>query len=87
MRYEPADKQLFIHNRANLVKALKPNSIAVIHSNDVFPSNADALMPFKQNTDFYYLCGIDQEESALILFPDAKQKPSNLLMVTIVWYS
>lgn len=83
MRYEPADKQLFIHNRANLVKALKPNSIAVIHSNDVFPSNADALMPFKQNTDFYYLCGIDQEESALILFPDAKEEKDREILFVL----
>ena len=72
MRYEPADALLFVNNRARLTEKFKPSSLAVFHSNDVMPTNADGTMPLKQNTDLYYLSGIDQEESILLLFPDAK---------------
>ena len=72
MRYEPADALLFVNNRARLTEKLKPSSLAVFHSNDVMPTNADGTMPLKQNTDLYYLSGIDQGESILLLFPDAK---------------
>jgi len=71
MRYTPADSQLFICNRERLVPLLRRNSIAILHSNDVMPTNADGTMLFKQNADLYYLSGIDQEESILVLFPDA----------------
>ncbi|GAA5495724.1 Xaa-Pro aminopeptidase [Rubritalea halochordaticola] len=71
MRYEPIDPALFSKNRENLAKLLKPNSIVVLHSNDVMPTNADGTMPFKQNADLIYLTGADQEESILILYPDA----------------
>lgn len=72
MRYEPIDPELFFHNRARLSKLLKPNSMVILHSNDVMPTNADGVMGFKQNTDLIHLSGIDQEESVLVLFPDAK---------------
>lgn len=71
MRYEPADAQLFVNNRTRLIERIKSASLAVFHSNDVMPTNADGSMPLKQNTDLYYLSGIDQEESILLLFPDA----------------
>lgn len=74
MRYKPAPTQLFVDNRARLVKQLKPNSIGVLHSNDIMPTNADGTMLLKQNTDLYYLSGIDQEESILVIFPDAKDR-------------
>lgn len=70
MRYEKIDSQLFISNRARLRALLKPNSMVIVHSNDVIPSNADGTLGFKQNNDFFYLTGIDQEESILVLFPD-----------------
>lgn len=72
MRYLPISKELFIHNRRNFVHQLKPSSIAVFNSNDVMPTNADGTMPFRQNNDLFYLSGIDQEESILLLYPDAK---------------
>ncbi len=50
---------------------MEPGSLAVIHSNDVMPTNADGVMGFRQNTDLLYLSGIDQEETVLLLFPDA----------------
>jgi len=72
MRYEKINPDLFIENRENLYKLLKPNSIIIIHSNDVMPTNADGVMPFKQNSDLFYLSGIDQEETILVAFPDAQ---------------
>ena len=71
MRYRAIDKSLYIKNRENFVKHLKPSSLAVFNSNDMMPTNADGLMPFRQNNDLLYLSGIDQEESILVIFPEA----------------
>ncbi len=71
MHYERIDPSLFILNRKNFIKHLKPNSLAVFNSNDRMPTNADGKMKFIQNKDLFYLSGIDQEESILIIFPDA----------------
>lgn len=70
MKYQPANPALFSQNRARFVKEMLPNSIAVFVSNDEWPSNGDALHTFKQNSDLFWLCGIQQEESLLVLFPD-----------------
>lgn len=70
MRYQPIDASFYLKNRAKLVEMLAPNSIAVFHSNDVLPTNADGTMKFRQNNDLFYLSGIDQEESVLIICPD-----------------
>ena len=70
MKYLPIDKELFISNRKNFVKRIKDNSIAVFHSNDEFPRNGDQTFVFKQSADFFYLTGIDQEQSILVLYPD-----------------
>ncbi|MEQ8473364.1 MAG: aminopeptidase P family protein [Marinoscillum sp.] len=70
MRYKQIDNQLFIENRKRLTSRLKPNSIVIIHSNDIMPTNADGTMSFKQNSDLFYLTGVDQEESIVILAPD-----------------
>ena len=53
------------------MKHLKPKSLAVFNSNDMMPTNADGLMPFRQNNDLLYLSGVDQEESILVIFPEA----------------
>jgi len=71
MRIQPAPPALFVRNRNRLRALLPPGSLVVVHSNDVMPTNADGSMGFQQNTDFFYLSGIDQEESILVLFPDA----------------
>ncbi|MEJ8756354.1 aminopeptidase P N-terminal domain-containing protein [Pontibacter sp. H259] len=82
MKYMPISNELFVHNRRNFVKELKPSSIAIFHSNDVMPTNADGTMAFRQNNDIFYLSGVDQEESVLILFPDAKdQRMKEVLFV------
>ncbi|MDJ1473413.1 aminopeptidase P family protein [Cytophagaceae bacterium DM2B3-1] len=70
MKYAPIPKELFIKNRENFAKLLKPKSIAIFHSNDVMPTNADGTMGFRQNNDLFYLSGIDQEETVLIIAPD-----------------
>ena len=74
MRYDPLPSSLFIKNRQKLTKRLKKNSMALLCSNDVLPTNADGIMGFKQNSDLFYLTGIDQEETYLILFPNHPKK-------------
>jgi Xaa-Pro aminopeptidase len=70
MKYLPLDSTIFINNRQRFIKAMKPGSIAVFVSNDEWPSNGDALHSFKQNSDLFWLSGIEQEDSMVILFPD-----------------
>ncbi|MGJ8676892.1 MAG: aminopeptidase P family protein [Akkermansiaceae bacterium] len=82
MRHTPAASELFIRNRSRLSAILNRNSIAVLHSNDAMPTNADGTMQLKQNTDLYYLCGIDQEETILMLCPDAfSEKDREVLFI------
>lgn len=70
MKYLPLNPDIFIQNRKRFTEKLKPQSIAIFNSNDELPSNGDALHRFKQNSDLYWLCGIDQEDTMVILFPD-----------------
>lgn len=70
MRYAPIDNSLFIENRKRFAAKLKPKSIAVFNANDIQPTNADGTMKFRQNNDLFYLSGVDQEETVLVVFPD-----------------
>jgi Xaa-Pro aminopeptidase len=70
MKYLPVNELLFTNNRKNFVSRIKFNSIAIFNSNDEFPRSGDQTFTFKQNADLFYLTGIDQEQSILILFPD-----------------
>lgn len=70
MKYLPLDPQIFIQNRKRFIKAMQPNSIAIFVSNDEWPGNGDSLHSFKQNSDLFWLSGITQEDSMVILFPD-----------------
>ena len=70
MKYLPIDSQLFINNRALFSAKLAPNTIAIFNANDVMPTNADGTMPFRQNNDLFWLSGVDQEESVLVIFPN-----------------
>ena len=74
MRYPPIGKELFIGNRNRLLKELKPASLAVFNSNDIMPTSADGTMPFRQNSDLFFLTGISQEESVLLLCPEFPDK-------------
>jgi len=71
MKYHQIDKTLFEENRSRFRKQLKSNSIAIFHSNDIYPTNADGSLPFRQNNDVLHLSGVDQEESVLVVFPDS----------------
>ena len=71
MRYEPIAPDFFVRNRGNLRGLLKPNSMVIVLANDIYPTNADGTMAFKQNSDLFYLTGVDQEETTLVLMPDA----------------
>ena len=70
MKFQPIKPELFSKNRERFIKAMLPNSIAIFVSNDEWPLNGDALNSFKQNSDLFWLCGIMQEDTMLILFPD-----------------
>jgi Xaa-Pro aminopeptidase len=70
MKYLPLNPDIFIQNRKRFVERMEKNSIAVFNSNDELPMNADQLHRFKQNADLYWLTGIEQEDTMLVLFPD-----------------
>ena len=73
MRYQPFPSDLFSKNRNKLIAELPPKSIVLISSNDIMPTNADGSMGFKQQTDLFYLSGLDQEETLLLIYPDAPE--------------
>lgn len=82
MRYIPTDSTLFIQNRTQFCSLLKLGSFVVLHSNDIMPTNADGEMPFKQNSDLFYLSGIDQEDTVLVIYFDfKKQQFSEVLFI------
>ena len=93
MKYDRIDNALFIRNRKWFTERMKPKSLAIFNSNDVYPISADSIMPFKQHRDILHLSGVDQEESILVLFPDAAdEKDREILFLTetndtiAVWY-
>ena len=82
MKYHPINPSLFIENRKNFVAKMQPHSLAVFNSNDIYPISADSTMPFEQHRDIFYLSGVDQEESILVLFPDCpKEKHREILFL------
>ncbi|MDD3721148.1 MAG: aminopeptidase P family protein [Lutibacter sp.] len=93
MKYHPINNKLFIKNRAKFTAQMKPKSIAVFNSNDIFTTGADSTLPFEQHSDILYLSGADQEESVLLLFPDAiNENHREILFLTetnehiAIWY-
>ena len=77
------DKQIFVQNRSRFIKSMKSDSIAIFVSNDEWPTNGDAIHRFKQNSDLYWLSGITQEESMVILFPDNIDKKFREVLVLV----
>ncbi|TKK65990.1 aminopeptidase P family protein [Ilyomonas limi] len=69
MKHLPISNTLFTKNRQRFVQEMKPHSIAIFNSNDEMPSNGDALYRFLQNSDLYWLSGIEQEDTMVILYP------------------
>ena len=74
MKYLPIDSKLFVKNRVKFVAKMKSNSLAVFNSNDIYPISADSTLPFAQHRDIFYLSGVDQEESVLVIYPDAPKE-------------
>jgi Xaa-Pro aminopeptidase len=74
MRHLPIDSKLFIENRARLAQMLPPRSLVVLNANDVLPTNADGSLSLVPNSDLFYLSGVEQEESILVLSPDASDE-------------
>ena len=83
MKYLPLNPNIFISNRKRFIKEMQPNSIAIFVSNDEFPSNGDALHSFKQNSDLFWLSGIEQEDSMVILFPDCSDAKYREVLVLV----
>ena len=71
MKYHKIDPSLFVKNRRKFIEMMKPNSVAFFNSNDIYPISADSTLPFEQHRDVFYLSGVDQEESVLMLCPNA----------------
>ena len=82
MKYTRLPSAVFTKHRQRFMAKLKPNSIAVFNANDIYPISADSTLPFEQHRDLFYLTGIDQEETILILCPDAKD-PKHREMVFV----
>ena len=80
MKYLPIDRQLFIKNREKFADKMVPNSMAIFNSNDVYPISADSTLPFAQHRDIFYLSGVDQEESVLVIFPDCPKKENREIL-------
>ncbi|REG88362.1 aminopeptidase P family protein [Algoriphagus antarcticus] len=70
MKYQPLSSSLYIKNREKFCYKLTESSVAIFNSNDIMPTNADGTMRFRQNNDLFYLTGIDQEETILLVAPD-----------------
>jgi Xaa-Pro aminopeptidase len=83
MKNLPLNSELFTTNRKRFIEKMKPNSIAIFTSNDEVPSNGDALHGFKQNSDLYWLCGITQEDSMVILYPDNPDEKHREILVLV----
>ncbi|MDE3068420.1 MAG: aminopeptidase P N-terminal domain-containing protein [Verrucomicrobiota bacterium] len=80
MRYEPIDPQLFIANRERLRRLLPPKSLAVVNANDILPANGDGTLAMIPNSDLFYLTGVEQEQTLLLLYPDADEEKHRELL-------
>jgi len=80
MRYTPLTAKVYLKNRANFSTAMEKNTIAILTANDVKHTNADDVMGFAQNNDLLYLSGIDQEETILLIYPDAYEEANKVIL-------
>lgn len=80
MRHAPIDPKLFVENRERLARLMLPNSLAVLNANDILPTNADGSMLIKPNSDLFHLTGIEQEESILVLYPQADDEAHRAIL-------
>ncbi|MEI8047415.1 MAG: aminopeptidase P N-terminal domain-containing protein [Bacteroidota bacterium] len=83
MRYLPIEKEMYIRNRAKLVEKLKPGSLAIVNSNDEMPRSGDQTYIFRQNSDMFYLTGLDQEKCILTLCPGHPVESMREMLFTV----
>lgn len=83
MKNLPLDPKLFTENRKRFIKKMLPGSLAIFNSNDELTSNGDALYPFKQNSDLFWLTGITQEDTMILFFPDHAEKEYREVLVLV----
>jgi Xaa-Pro aminopeptidase len=83
MRYTQLPAALYQRNRAAFMAKMQPRSLAIFHSNDIYPTSADGTLPFKQASDMLWLTGVDQEETVLVLFPDATNPRDREILFTL----
>jgi Xaa-Pro aminopeptidase len=83
MRYNPISKEMYIRNRERLVKKMKPGSLAIVNSNDEMPRSGDQTFAFRQNSDMFYLTGLDQEKCILTLCPDHPVSTMREILFTV----
>jgi Xaa-Pro aminopeptidase len=83
MKHLPLDPSIFIENRKRFTDRMKKGSIAIFNSNDEMPSNGDALYPYRQNSDLYWLTGISQEDTMLVLYPDNADPKAREVLVLV----
>ena len=70
MKYKSLSPELYRLNRRRFTSQMKPDSVAIFHSNNLMPRSGDQFFPFRQNSALFSMCGLDQEETVLVLFPD-----------------
>jgi len=80
MRYAPIPVEVFVQSRERLKQLMLPNSLAIVNANDVLPTNADGPLRLVPNADLFYLTGVEQEESILLLYPDAEDEKHRELL-------
>ncbi len=83
MKHLPLNANIFIRNRKRFIEKMKPGSIAIFNSNDEVPSNGDAIYRFQQNSDLYWLTGIEQEDTMVVLFPDNPDEKYREVLVLV----
>jgi Xaa-Pro aminopeptidase len=83
MKYLPSNPEIFVQNRKRFIDKMDKNSIAIFNSNDELPYNGDALHPFVQNSDLFWLSGIEQEDTMVVLFPDNPDEKFREVLVLV----
>jgi Xaa-Pro aminopeptidase len=83
MKYLPLNPEIFVQNRKWFIDKMDKNSIAIFNSNDELPYNGDALHPFVQNSDLFWLSGIEQEDTMVVLFPDNPDEKFREVLVLV----
>ncbi len=83
MRYKTISKEMYIRNRKRIVNEMKSGSLAIVNSNDEMPRTGDQTFPFRQNSDMFYLTGLDQEKCILTFCPEHPMESMREILFTV----